>query len=64
MELLILKKATKSVPLPYVLGPDYGITNEHILLSDPDPFDTDPDPARHFDTDPDPAFQFDLDPTV
>jgi hypothetical protein len=34
--------------------------------ADPDPFDTDPDPAFHFDTDPDPAFQFDtdLDPTV
>ncbi len=29
---------------------------------DPDPFDTDPDPAFHFD--PDPAFQFYPDPTV
>jgi hypothetical protein len=33
-------------------------------VADPDPFDTDPDPAFHFDTDPDPdtAFQFDTDP--
>ncbi len=31
-------------------------------VADPDPFDTDPDPARHFDTDPYPAFQFDTDP--
>jgi hypothetical protein len=31
-------------------------------VADPDPFDTDPDPACHFDTDPDPAFQFDTDP--
>jgi hypothetical protein len=28
-------------------------------VADPDPFDTDTDPAFHFDTDPDPAFQFD-----
>ncbi len=28
---------------------------------EPDPFDTDPDPAFHFGTDPDPAFQFDTD---
>jgi hypothetical protein len=28
-------------------------------VADPDPFDTDPDPALHFDTDP--AFQFDTD---
>ncbi len=27
-------------------------------VADPEPFDTDPDPALHFDTDPDPAFQF------
>jgi hypothetical protein len=35
-------------------------------VADPDPFDTDPDPAFHFDTDPDPAFQpeTDPDPTV
>ncbi len=33
-------------------------------IADPDPFDTDPDPAFHFDTDPDPALQFDADPTV
>ncbi len=25
-------------------------------VADPDPFDTDPDPAFHFDKDPDPAF--------
>ncbi len=35
---------------------------------DPDPFDTDLDPAFHFDMDWDPAFQFDTnqdpDPTV
>ncbi len=31
-------------------------------VADPDPFDTDPDPAFHFDTDPDPAFQFETDP--
>jgi hypothetical protein len=31
-------------------------------VADPDPFDTDPDPAYHFDTDTDPAFQFDTDP--
>jgi hypothetical protein len=31
-------------------------------IADPDPFDTDPDPAFHFDTGPDPAFQFDTDP--
>ncbi len=31
-------------------------------VADPDPFDTDPDPAFHFD--PDPAFQSDTDPTV
>jgi hypothetical protein len=31
-----------------------------INVADPDPFDTDPDPAFHFDTDP--AFQFDTDP--
>ena len=38
----------------------------HTLTSvtDPDPFDKDPDPAFHFDTDPDPAFQFDTDTTV
>ncbi len=39
-----------------------------ISVADPDPFDTDPDPASacHFVTDPDPAFQVDtdLDPTV
>jgi hypothetical protein len=29
---------------------------------DPDPFDTDPDPARHNDVDLYPAFQFDTDP--
>ncbi len=34
-------------------------------VADPDPFDTDPDPAFHFDTDPDPdAFQFVTDPDV
>jgi hypothetical protein len=33
-------------------------------VADPDPFDTDLDPAFHFDTDLDPAFQFDTDPTV
>jgi hypothetical protein len=27
-----------------------------ISVADPDPFDTDTDPAFHFDTDPDPAF--------
>ncbi len=32
-----------------------------LSVVDPDPFDTDPDPAFHFDTDPDPAFQFDTD---
>jgi hypothetical protein len=31
-------------------------------VADPDPFDTDPDPACHFDTDPDHAFQSDPDP--
>jgi hypothetical protein len=31
-------------------------------VADPDPIDTDPDPAFHFDTDPDPAFQSDRDP--
>ncbi len=31
-------------------------------VADPDPFDTDTDPAFHFDTDSDPAFQFDPDP--
>ncbi len=31
-------------------------------VADPDPFDTDPDPAFHFDTDLDPAFHFDTDP--
>jgi hypothetical protein len=35
-----------------------------ISVADPDPFDTDPDPAFHLDTDPDPAFQSDPDPTV
>ncbi len=33
-----------------------------ISVADPDPFDTDPNPAFHFDTDPDPAIQFDTDP--
>ncbi len=35
-----------------------------ISVADPDPFDTDPDPAFHCDTDPDPTydFQFDTDP--
>ncbi len=33
-------------------------------VANPDPLDTDPDPAFHFDTDPDPAFQSDPDPTV
>ncbi len=35
-----------------------------ISVADPDPFDTDPDPAFNCDTNPDPAFQFgtDLDP--
>ncbi len=35
-------------------------------VADPDPFDTDPDPAFHFDTDPDPnpAFQSGTDPAV
>jgi hypothetical protein len=33
-------------------------------VANPDPFDTDPDPAFHFDKDLDPAFQFDTDPTV
>jgi hypothetical protein len=33
-----------------------------VSVADPDPFDTDPDPAFHFDTDPDPAFSFDTDP--
>jgi hypothetical protein len=31
-------------------------------VADPDPFDTDPDPAFHLETDPDPDFQFDTDP--
>ncbi len=31
-------------------------------LADPDPFDTETDPAFHFDTDPDPTFHFDTDP--
>ncbi len=30
-------------------------------VTDPDPLDTDPDPAFHFDADQDPAFQFDMD---
>jgi hypothetical protein len=40
----------------------------YTSVADPDPFDTDPDPAFHFDTDLDPAFQliliqlFDTDP--
>ncbi len=33
-------------------------------VADPDPCDTDPDPAVHFDTDPDPAFQFDTNPDL
>ncbi len=41
-----------------------------VSVADPDPFDTDRDPACHFDPDPachygpdpDPAFQFDTDP--
>jgi hypothetical protein len=32
------------------------------MVADPDPFDTDPDPAFHFDMDTDPAYQFDTDP--
>ncbi len=35
-----------------------------VVVADPDPFDTDPDPAFHFDTDPVPAFQSDPDQTV
>ncbi len=31
-------------------------------VADPDPFDTNPDPAFYSDTGPDPAFQFDTDP--
>jgi hypothetical protein len=31
-------------------------------VADPDPFDTDPDPALHFNTDPDPCFHFATDP--
>ncbi len=31
-------------------------------VADPDPSDTDPNPAFHFDTDPDPALQFYTDP--
>ncbi len=43
------------------------LVTDNIFLSivaDPDPFDTDPDPALHFDTDPDPnpAFQLDTNP--
>jgi hypothetical protein len=51
------KKSSGSVSCPYWT---WG------RIMDPDPFDTDPDPAFHFDTDPDPAFQFDtdLDPTI
>ncbi len=42
------------------------MTDLPASVADPDPFDTDPDPAFHFDTDPDPAFQSNTgpDPTV
>jgi hypothetical protein len=33
-------------------------------VAEPDPFDTDPDPAFQFDTDPNPAFQSDTDPDL
>jgi hypothetical protein len=36
----------------------------YTSVADPDPFDTDSDPAFHFDADPAPAFKFDTDPTV
>jgi hypothetical protein len=38
------------------------VTAAATSVADPDPFDTNPDPAFHFDTDQDPAFQFDMDP--
>jgi hypothetical protein len=42
----------------------YGIRYRAVCTSvaDPDPFNTDRDPAFQFDTDSDQAFQFDTDP--
>jgi hypothetical protein len=35
---------------------------QNCSVTDPDPFDMDPDPACHFDMGPDPACQFDPNP--
>ncbi len=53
---------------PICTGLPFHFAGVYIRVADPDPFDTDPDPALNFDmdTDTDPAFQFDMDsdPTV
>ncbi len=53
------KKSRATVPLSMthlkysgILGFELG---ELTSVADPDPFDTDPDPACHSDTDPDPT---------
>jgi hypothetical protein len=45
------------------LAAEYSPECAWISVEDPDPFDTDPDPAFHFDMNPDPnpTFQFDTD---
>jgi hypothetical protein len=44
------------------LSPPPALFKDDTSVADPEPLDTDPDPAFHFDTDPDHAFNFDTDP--
>ncbi len=60
-----VKDGPNTVIFTYVLHlfPQPG-SGKIFSVADPDPFDTDPDPAFHFDPNPDPAFQFDMDPVL
>jgi hypothetical protein len=47
----------KMIPMPEILK-----TVVNISVADPDPLETDPDPACQFHMDPNPDFQFNTDP--
>jgi hypothetical protein len=47
--LKFLSNPLVTLPIPFFFGRRLVLTS----VADPDPFDTDPDPARHFDNDPD-----------
>jgi hypothetical protein len=52
---IIIRHAGKSEHAAHV-GHCRNFSTGRTSVADPDPFDTDPDPAFHFGMDPDPAF--------